>query len=372
MARLRLRLRQHRRRRARGAWQALVAANARLHLRLWRPTTSRRAPPTWCGSCWTPTPRCASSPRARRPTPRAGGAVPAVRGGGRPRARPRLHRRDRRAGLFRPWPGPDRRCRAPPARSTRPALDARCWPSRTSPTASRPRALSLTNATEYGAVYSAERDRGPDRPGQGQGAGRAPGRRAAGQRRGRRLRPQGASKAWASTSWWWAGPRPACRRPKPSCSSTSARAPLRRAAEAGRPAAVQGPVLPRRGSACWRAAPGPRHARHANAMARKLAGLMPFPVRHPVEANAVFVEMDERRCSACAAGWFVYRFTDGTVRFMCSWATTAEAVDASARRCERVRRLSRPSSDDRPNGRCCDWLSDAGSASAWRRRPVDP
>ena len=28
-----------------------------------------------------------------------------------------------------------------------------------------------------------------------------------------------------------------------------------------------------------------------------------------------------------ASGWFVYRFLDGTVRFMCSWATTAEAVD---------------------------------------------
>ena len=30
------------------------------------------------------------------------------------------------------------------------------------------------------------------------------------------------------------------------------------------------------------------------------------------------------------AGWFVYRFIDGTVRFMCSWATTAEAVDEIA------------------------------------------
>jgi threonine aldolase len=71
-----------------------------------------------------------------------------------------------------------------------------------------------------------------------------------------------------------------------------------------------------------------RHAAHANAMARKLAGLMPFPVAHPVEANGVFVEMDEERLSALhAAGWFVYRFLDGSVRFMCSWATTAEAVE---------------------------------------------
>ena len=28
------------------------------------------------------------------------------------------------------------------------------------------------------------------------------------------------------------------------------------------------------------------------------------------------------------AGWFVYRFLDGSVRFMCSWATTDEAVEA--------------------------------------------
>jgi threonine aldolase len=71
-----------------------------------------------------------------------------------------------------------------------------------------------------------------------------------------------------------------------------------------------------------------RHAAHANAMARKLAALMPFPVRHPVEANGVFVEMDEARLKALhARGWFVYRFLDGSVRFMCSWATTEAAVE---------------------------------------------
>ena len=71
-----------------------------------------------------------------------------------------------------------------------------------------------------------------------------------------------------------------------------------------------------------------RHAGHANAMARKLAGLMPFKVRHAVEANGLFVEMDEPTLQALhASGWFVYRFLDGTVRFMCSWATTPEAVE---------------------------------------------
>jgi threonine aldolase len=74
-----------------------------------------------------------------------------------------------------------------------------------------------------------------------------------------------------------------------------------------------------------------RHAAHANAMAQRLAGEMPLRVIHPVEANAVFVEMDEARLAALhAAGWFVYRFLDGSVRFMCSWATTEDSVDEIA------------------------------------------
>jgi threonine aldolase len=72
-------------------------------------------------------------------------------------------------------------------------------------------------------------------------------------------------------------------------------------------------------------------AAHANAMAARLAAVMPFPLRHPVEANAVFVDMDEAtRLRLIKAGWTVYRFIDGSVRFMCSWATTAEAVDEMA------------------------------------------
>jgi threonine aldolase len=72
-------------------------------------------------------------------------------------------------------------------------------------------------------------------------------------------------------------------------------------------------------------------AAHANAMAARLAGLMPFPLAHPVEANSVFAEIDESQLTRLsAAGWFVYRVLDGSVRFMCSWATTAEAVDELA------------------------------------------
>lgn len=74
-----------------------------------------------------------------------------------------------------------------------------------------------------------------------------------------------------------------------------------------------------------------RHAAHANAMARKLADLSPFPLRHAVEANTVFVEMDEPTLQRLhKAGWFAYRFLDGSVRFVCSWATSAEAVEELA------------------------------------------
>ena len=74
-----------------------------------------------------------------------------------------------------------------------------------------------------------------------------------------------------------------------------------------------------------------RHAAHANAMARRLAEAMPFKLNHPVESNGVFVEMDEpTRLRLQVAGWVTNRFLDDSVRFMCSWATTAETVDALA------------------------------------------
>ena len=78
-------------------------------------------------------------------------------------------------------------------------------------------------------------------------------------------------------------------------------------------------------------------AAHANAMARRLADAMPFRINHPVEANGVFVEMDEAALTRLRdAGWFVYRFIDGSVRFMCSWATTPEAVDELAATLDRI------------------------------------
>ncbi len=89
---------------------------------------------------------------------------------------------------------------------------------------------------------------------------------------------------------------------------------------------LAGPWIGMLESGAWQA-----RAAHANAMAQRLAQAMPFRIVHPVQANGVFVEMDEAALTRLRdAGWFVYRFIDGTVRFMCSWATTAAAVDEVA------------------------------------------
>ena len=54
----------------------------------------------------------------------------------------------------------------------------------------------------------------------------------------------------------------------------------------------------------------------------------PFVLAHPVEANTVFVRMSEAaHARLTAAGWACYRFDDGSVRFVCSWATAEQAVD---------------------------------------------
>lgn len=73
-------------------------------------------------------------------------------------------------------------------------------------------------------------------------------------------------------------------------------------------------------------------AAHANLMAQKLASGIeagsPFVLAHPVEANAVFVRMPpEAHARLNALGWACYRFDDGSVRFVCSWATQEAAVD---------------------------------------------
>ncbi len=71
---------------------------------------------------------------------------------------------------------------------------------------------------------------------------------------------------------------------------------------------------------------------HANLMAQRLAAGIatrsPYVLAHPVEANAVFVRMPAKAHARLNdAGWACYRFDDGSVRFVCSWATEEGAVD---------------------------------------------
>jgi len=78
-------------------------------------------------------------------------------------------------------------------------------------------------------------------------------------------------------------------------------------------------------------------ARHANAMAQRLAKVLGGAGRdllHPVEANEVFARLrtgDLERLRAGGVGCYPWS-TDGedAVRFVCSWATQAEEIDALA------------------------------------------
>ncbi|MGB0126682.1 MAG: low specificity L-threonine aldolase [Rhodocyclaceae bacterium] len=77
-----------------------------------------------------------------------------------------------------------------------------------------------------------------------------------------------------------------------------------------------------------------RHAAHANAMARELAGrLAAIPgvsLMLPAQANAVFAALPEPALARLrAAGWLFYTFIGlGGARFMCAWDTTPAHVDA--------------------------------------------
>jgi threonine aldolase len=77
-----------------------------------------------------------------------------------------------------------------------------------------------------------------------------------------------------------------------------------------------------------------KHARHSNAMARRLAaGLRQLPeiqVAYAVESNAVFARIPDPLAQAMfARGWKFYTHVGGwpEARLMCSWDTTAEDVD---------------------------------------------
>ncbi|HJV27049.1 MAG TPA: low specificity L-threonine aldolase [Aromatoleum sp.] len=79
-----------------------------------------------------------------------------------------------------------------------------------------------------------------------------------------------------------------------------------------------------------------RHAAHANAMAQRLRGhiarLAGAEMLLPTEANGVFINLPQPAIERLrAAGWVFYTFIGGGARFMCSWATTEQAVDDLAR-----------------------------------------
>jgi threonine aldolase len=74
-----------------------------------------------------------------------------------------------------------------------------------------------------------------------------------------------------------------------------------------------------------------RHAAHANARAAQLAAalrsLPQLQLLRPVEANAVFVEMPPRLAEAMAReGWHFHRMGEAGYRLMCSWATRSPDI----------------------------------------------
>jgi len=77
-----------------------------------------------------------------------------------------------------------------------------------------------------------------------------------------------------------------------------------------------------------------RHAAHANGCARELAagltGIAGVELAHPCQANSVFVRMPESLIDALRQrGWHFYTFIgSGLARFMCSWSTRPEDIDA--------------------------------------------
>lgn len=75
-----------------------------------------------------------------------------------------------------------------------------------------------------------------------------------------------------------------------------------------------------------------RYARRANAAAARLAyglrGLTGLRVRHPVEANALFLDLPEPVHAELSRDWAYHLFEGNGYRFMCSWHTTDSEVQA--------------------------------------------
>tara|TARA_R110002051_G_scaffold87545_1_gene154184 strand:- start:1298 stop:2278 length:981 start_codon:yes stop_codon:yes gene_type:complete len=195
-----------------------------------------------------------------------------------------------------------------------------------------PAALSLTQSTEYGTVYTEEELRHLIEPVKLKGYGvhmdgaRLANAAAAGfdltqiARLGVDILVFGGAKAGAN-----------CAEALVIFDKSLARRIDNRLKQAGQTASkarfLAAPFLGLLESGAWEDG-----AAHANLMAQRLAAGIatrsPFILAHPVEANAVFVRMSEAAHARLnALGWACYRFDDGSVRFVCSWATRVEAVD---------------------------------------------
>ena len=76
-----------------------------------------------------------------------------------------------------------------------------------------------------------------------------------------------------------------------------------------------------------------RNAAHANAAARRLAEQLnkraKIDIVFPVEANAIFVRLEDRVAHALhVVGWRFYKFIEPDIyRLMCSWGTDEEQID---------------------------------------------
>ena len=193
-------------------------------------------------------------------------------------------------------------------------------------------ALSLTQATEYGTVYTEEELRRLIEPVKAAGYGvhmdgaRLANAAAAGfdltqiARLGADALVFGGAKAGAN-----------CAEAIVLFDKALARRLDNRLKQAGQTASkarfLAAPFLGLLESGAWETG-----AAHANLMAQRLADgiemASPFVLAHPVEANAVFVRMPEAAHQRLNdLGWACYRFDDGSVRFVCSWQTTEAAVD---------------------------------------------
>ena len=195
-----------------------------------------------------------------------------------------------------------------------------------------PGALSLTQATEYGAVYTVDELRRLIEPVKAAGYGvhldgaRLANAVAAGfdmneiPRLGVDILVLGGAKAGAL-----------CAEALVVFDKALAHRLDNRLKQAGQTASkarfLAAPILGLLESGAWEG-----HAAHANLMAQRLAdGIAErtrYVLAHPVEANTVFVRMPpSHHARLNAAGWACYRFDDGSVRFVCSWAVTEAAVD---------------------------------------------